>query len=162
MWHYCSLFSGSTCIHLKLGRTSHCQECWLIENEGGNLIKKMLVTRHGERRNVYTRDPEMANSNYKIAIGSQIKCLKGKERPGKSSTHTKWVHQCLTTPQVPVTRPKLMALFGMLSSARNSKLWPLITVSNKASLQNQFQNSCASDPEESNEAFDRAIRGWLL
>ena len=70
----------------------------------------MLVTRHGERRNVYTRDPEMANSNYKIAIGSQIKCLKGKERPGKSSTHTKWVHQCLTTPQVPVTRRKLMSL----------------------------------------------------
>ena len=70
----------------------------------------MLVTRHGERRNVYTRDPEMANSNYKIAIGSQIKCLKGKERPGKSSTHTKWVHQCLTTPQVPVTRPKLLSL----------------------------------------------------
>ena len=35
-------------------------------------------------------------------------------------------------------------------------------VSNKASLQNQLQNPRASDPEESNEVFDRAIRGWLL
>ena len=35
-------------------------------------------------------------------------------------------------------------------------------VSNKDSLQNQLQNSRASDPEESNEAFDRAIREWLL
>ena len=33
---------------------------------------------------------------------------------------------------------------------------------NKDSLQNQLQNSRASDPEESNEAFDRVIRGWLL
>ena len=33
-------------------------------------------------------------------------------------------------------------------------------VSNKVSLQNQFQNPRASDPEESNEAFDCAIRGW--
>ena len=33
------------------------------------------------------------------------------------------------------------------------KLWPLITVLNKTSLQNQLQN-----PEESNEAFDRVIR----
>jgi len=41
-------------------------------------------------------------------------------------------------------------------------LWPLIMVSNKASLQNQFQNPRASDPKESNEVFDRAIRGWLL
>ena len=30
------------------------------------------------------------------------------------------------------------------------------------SLQNQLQNPRASDPEESNEAFDRTIRGWLL
>jgi len=52
------------------------------------------------------------------------------------------------------------ALFGMLPSARNSKFWPLITVSNKVSLQNQLQNPRASDPEESNEAFDRAIRRW--
>ena len=35
-------------------------------------------------------------------------------------------------------------------------------VSNKISLQNQFQNSRASDPEESNEVCDRAIRIWLL
>ena len=41
-------------------------------------------------------------------------------------------------------------------------VWPLITVSNKTSLQNQLQNLRASDPEESNEAFDRAIREWLL
>ena len=53
--------------------------------------------------------------------------------------------------------PKKHALFGMLPSARNSKFWPLITVSNKVSLQNQLQNPRASDPEESNEAFDRAI-----
>ena len=33
-------------------------------------------------------------------------------------------------------------------------------VSNKVSLQNQLQNPRASDPEESNEAFDRAIREW--
>ena len=33
---------------------------------------------------------------------------------------------------------------------------------NKDSLQNQLQNPRASDPEESNEAFDRAIGGWLL
>ena len=59
-------------------------------------------------------------------------------------------------------QPVIMGLVWMLSSARNSKLWPLITVSNKASLQNQLQNSRASDPEESNEAFDRAIRGGLL
>ena len=32
-------------------------------------------------------------------------------------------------------------------------------VSNKVSLQNQLQNPRASDPEESNEAFDRTIRG---
>ena len=45
----------------------------------------------------------------------------------------------------------------------NSKqLWPLIMVSNKVSLQNQLQNLRASDPEESNETFDRAIRGGLL
>ena len=31
-------------------------------------------------------------------------------------------------------------------------------VSNEVSLQNQFQNPRASDPEESNEAFGRAIR----
>ena len=35
-------------------------------------------------------------------------------------------------------------------------------VSNKAMLQNQFQNPRASDPEESNKVFDRAIRGLLL
>ena len=35
-------------------------------------------------------------------------------------------------------------------------------VSNKGSLQNQLQNPHASDPEESNEAFDRAISEWLL
>ena len=62
--------------------------------------------------------------------------------------------------------------------------WPLITVSNKDSLQTNFRTSAsdpkesneakqkqftkptseprASDPEESNEAFNRAIRGWLL
>ena len=33
-------------------------------------------------------------------------------------------------------------------------------VSNKVSLQNQLQNPRASDPEESNEASDPAIRGW--
>ena len=33
-------------------------------------------------------------------------------------------------------------------------------VSNKVSLQNQLQNPRASDPEESNEAFDHTIRGW--
>ena len=48
------------------------------------------------------------------------------------------------------------------SRARNSNIWPLIMVSNKASLQNQLQNPRASDPEESNEIFDRAIRKWLL
>ena len=41
-------------------------------------------------------------------------------------------------------------------------LWQFITVLNKVSLQNQLQNPRASDPEESNEAFDREIRGWLL
>ena len=41
-------------------------------------------------------------------------------------------------------------------------VWPLITVSNKTSLQNQIQNLRDSDPEESNEAFGRAIRKWLL
>ena len=46
----------------------------------------------------------------------------------------------------------------MLGHARNSNIWPLITVSNKTSLQNQLQNPRTSDPEESNEAFDRAIR----
>ena len=55
-----------------------------------------------------------------------------------------------------------MALFDMLGYARNSNIWPLITVSNKVILQNQLQNPRASNPEESNEAFDRAIREWLL
>ena len=32
-------------------------------------------------------------------------------------------------------------------------------MSNKASLQNQLQNPCASDPEEFNEAFDHVTRG---
>ena len=36
-------------------------------------------------------------------------------------------------------------------------IWPLIMVSNKTSLQNQFQNSCARSLEESNEVFD----AWL-
>ena len=40
--------------------------------------------------------------------------------------------------------------------------WLLITVSNKVSLQNQLQNLRASDFEESNKAFDRAISEWLL
>ena len=30
------------------------------------------------------------------------------------------------------------------------------------SLQNQLQNPRASNLEESNEVFDRAVRGWLL
>ena len=33
-------------------------------------------------------------------------------------------------------------------------------MSNKVSLQNQLQNPCARNPEESNEVFDRVIRGW--
>ena len=33
-------------------------------------------------------------------------------------------------------------------------------MSNKVSLQNQLQNPRASDPEESNEVFDRAISEW--
>ena len=40
--------------------------------------------------------------------------------------------------------------------------WLLIIVSNKDNLQNQLQNTRASDPKESNEDFDRAIREWLL
>ena len=36
-------------------------------------------------------------------------------------------------------------------------LWPLITVSNKASLQNQLQNPRTSDSEESNEVFDARL-----
>jgi hypothetical protein len=32
-------------------------------------------------------------------------------------------------------------------------------MSNKVSLQNQLQNPRGSDSEESNEAFDRVIRG---
>ena len=58
-----------------------------------------------------------------------------------------------------------MVLFGLgriVALMNSNKLWPLIMMSNKVSLQNQLQNPCASDPEESNEAFDRAIRGWLL
>jgi len=47
--------------------------------------------------------------------------------------------------------------FPVLGSTR--KLWPLIMVLNKASLQNQLQNPCARNPEEYNEAFDRVIRG---
>ena len=35
-------------------------------------------------------------------------------------------------------------------------------VPNKVSLQNQLQNPRASDAEESNKVFDRAIREWLL
>ena len=57
------------------------------------------------------------------------------------------------------------ALFGLeriVALMNSNKLWPLIMVSNKVSLQNQLQNPRASDPEECNEAFDRAIRGWLL
>ena len=44
----------------------------------------------------------------------------------------------------------------------NSDILIAIMVSNKVSLQNQLQNSCASDYKESNEAFDPAIREWLL
>ena len=51
-----------------------------------------------------------------------------------------------------------MDLFGFVPLL----LWLLITVLNKSSLQNQLQNPRASDPKESNEAFDRAIREWLL
>ena len=61
--------------------------------------------------------------------------------------------------------PWIRALFGLwriVAQVNSNKLWPLIMVSNKVSLQNQLQNPRASDPEESNEAFDRAIRGWLL
>ena len=35
-------------------------------------------------------------------------------------------------------------------------------VSNKVNLQNQLKNPRASDPEKSNETFDRAIRELLL
>ena len=58
-----------------------------------------------------------------------------------------------------------MALFGwgrIVALVNSNKLWPLIMMSNKVSLQNQLQNPRASDPEESNEAFDRMIRRWLL
>ena len=41
-------------------------------------------------------------------------------------------------------------------------LWPLITVSNKISLQNQLQNPRARNSEEFNEIFDRMIRECLL
>ena len=51
------------------------------------------------------------------------------------------------------TLPLLLRLLQFFISFRD-----VITVSNKASLQNQLQNSRTSDPEESNEAFDRAIR----
>ena len=54
-------------------------------------------------------------------------------------------------------QPVIMGLVWMLSSARNSKFWLLITVSNKASLQNQLQNSRASDFEESSETFDARL-----
>ena len=47
-------------------------------------------------------------------------------------------------------------LVSVLGSAR--KLWPLIIVSNKVSLQNQLQNLCARNPKEFNEAFDYVIR----
>ena len=51
----------------------------------------------------------------------------------------------------------------LVSMIRNAKkFWPLITVLNKASLQNQLQNSCARSPEDSNKVFDRVIREWLL
>ena len=50
--------------------------------------------------------------------------------------------------------------FLVLESIR--KFWPLITVLNKVSLQNQLQNLCATNSEESNEAFARVIRGWVL
>ena len=40
--------------------------------------------------------------------------------------------------------------------------WSLITVSNKVNLQNQLQNPYARNSKESNECFDRVIRGWLL
>ena len=56
----------------------------------------------------------------------------------------------------------LIGLVWLLPSTRNRNIWPLITMSNKVSLQNQIRNPRASDPEESNETFDRAIRGWLL
>ena len=59
-----------------------------------------------------------------------------------------------------LSRAKALFGFSVLESAR--KFLPLITVSNKTSLQNQLQNPCARNPEESNEAFDRVIKGRLL
>ena len=41
----------------------------------------------------------------------------------------------------------------------NSDTLTAYTVSNKVSLQNQLQNPRVSNPEESNEVFDCAIRG---
>ena len=61
-------------------------------------------------------------------------------------------------------QPPLMtrALFGTLTSARNSKLWSLIMVSNKVSLQNQLQNPVLVTLKNLMRPFNRAIRGWLL
>ena len=49
-------------------------------------------------------------------------------------------HAAACVSSIPLLASYCLGLLWMLSSARNSKFWPLITVSNKTSLQNQLQN----------------------
>ena len=53
-----------------------------------------------------------------------------------------------------------MALFGFSLEWTRMYFDRKLGMSNKDNLQNQLQNTCARNPEESNEAFDRMIRGW--
>ena len=56
----------------------------------------------------------------------------------------------------------LMVLFGYSLEDTEMDFDRLLGLSNKGSLQNQLQSPCARNLEESNETFDRVIRGWLL
>ena len=55
-----------------------------------------------------------------------------------------------------------VVLFGYSLEDTEMDFDRLLGVSNKGSLQNQLQSPCARNLEESNEVFDRVIRGWLL
>ena len=94
--------------------------------------------------------------SYRLETGQEdTECIRGQDKhsSGVEAGGRKRGHQgaCPTTTRV---------LFGLRCAI--VALWPLITILNKISLQNQLQNFCARNSEESNDTFDRVIRVWLL
>ena len=117
-------------------------------NNSNSIQRGVLVVIDAHYGKLVDMCPEMNFAGIKNKIPCKVVCLA--DANTSSTDLMRFRH-----------RPCLVGA-RFLALVNSKKILPLITVSNKISLQNQLQNSFARNSEESNEVFDRMIKKLLL